>query len=142
MNSENKLTKSMTVVLLVAFASLATTGLVLADHYPPVGSVSMSSLRSFEQYQTAIDHMEEDQAAALTIVDSSRNFVPYLDAFDQTELDRRNVVITTQTSADTRTSGNFLPYLDELDQTGPVTLQTSGDDSSWLFWEQYFKYAR
>ncbi len=148
MNTKKKWTKSISVTLLVVLASLVTTGLVLADHYPPVGGVAVNSLTSFEQYQAAIDHLERDRTAALTTSftssdrPSQNSFVPYLDEFDQTELDREFTAITSLTSVDTRSQDNFLPYLDEFDQTGPVTSRANDTDDSRLRWEQYFKYAR
>ena len=63
MNTNKQRTKSISIALLVVLASIMTTGLVLADHYPPVGDVSVNSLKSFEQYQAAIDHMERDREA-------------------------------------------------------------------------------
>ena len=65
MNNKRKLTKSISVALLVALASLATTGLVLADHAIPVEGVPVSSGIYYDLYQTALDHMEEDRNLAV-----------------------------------------------------------------------------
>jgi hypothetical protein len=65
MNTKKNWTKSIAFSLLVALASLATTGLVLADHYPPVGDVAVSSQTYYLQYQAELDHMERDRNAAV-----------------------------------------------------------------------------
>ena len=137
MNNKKKWTKSISVALLVALASVATTGLVLADHGTPVEGVAVSSLTSFDQYQAAIDHMESDlesaTAALLTKEATRGSFVPYLDEFDQTELDRKNVVITSLTS--------FAPYPDEFDRM-ELHEQVSDSDDSVKRWEQYLRHAK
>jgi hypothetical protein len=79
MNNKRKLTKSVTVVLLVALASFATSGLVLADHYSTVEGAVISSQVFFNQYQAAIDHMEENAIAAQSALAVSR--VSSLDRF-------------------------------------------------------------
>jgi hypothetical protein len=142
MNNKKKWTKSIMIALLVALASLATTGLVLADHYPPVGSVSRDSLTSFGQYQAAIEHMEEDRIATLTaartkVVDlAGVRFVPYLDEFDQTSLDRSNVTIISLDS--------FESYPDEFDRIELhwLAAKAQAEDDSVLRWEQYLMFAK
>jgi hypothetical protein len=64
MNNKRNLNKSVTVILLVALASLATTGLVLADHIGTVEGAPVTSQTFFNQYQAAIEHAEEDADAA------------------------------------------------------------------------------
>jgi hypothetical protein len=142
MNNKRKLTKSVTVALLVALASLATAGLVLADHYGPVEGVPVSSKTYFDQYQAAIDHTEENAAAALARSINLREFsyVPYPDEFDQTFLDNvtphrsissevKNLVelgkwgrlselfASLQAASTENSQSQYVPYPDEFDQT-------------------------
>ena len=182
MNNKKNRTKSISVALLVALAAFATTGLVLADHIVTVEGVPVTSQTYFNQYQAAIEHMEEDQTAAVTALSVSKvnsrdvfgqyaeaieqmereknaaltrvdtrsqsNLVPYLDAFEQTHLDRKLSEVTSLVSVDTRSGESFEQYLDAFDQmereknAALTTSHSSDADDSMLFWEQYFKYAK
>ena len=143
MNNKKKLTKSISVALLVALASFVSSGIVLANHFPPVGSVSEVSVTAFEQYQAAIDHAESAYPSALAssttvVLRSSASFAPYPDEFDRSELDRRGVAITT-----VNRSENYVPYLDEFDRAELHWFAAkSQDDDGLLRWEQYLLFAR
>ena len=120
MNNKKKWTKSISVAMLVALAALATTGLVLADHLTPVEGVAVSSQTYFDQYQAAIEHMEEDQNAAFVTFSTSN--VSSLEAFTQ-----------------------YNEALEQMRQEQAArmfeaTVSKSNDTN--MRWEQYFKYAR
>ena len=145
MNIKKKWTKLSVVALLVAVASFTTAGLVFADHFPPVASGSMSSLTAYQQYQAALDHAESSYQAAFAALparaasSSSASFLPYPDEFDRSELDRRDVIITTVS----RASASYLPYLDEFDRMELhwQAVQAQSDDSL-TRWHQYLMFAK
>lgn len=120
MNTKQKVTKSISVILLVALAAFATTGLVLADHIAPVESVGVSRMTSFEQYQAVMDHMEEDQAAAFARLNASR--------FNRMEVFKQynQAIAEMQREQEARKSA----------------LSQRANDESQLFWDQYFMYAK
>lgn len=146
MNNKKKWTKLMMVVSLAVLASLATAGLVLADHFPPAVSGSMSSRTSFEQYQAALDHAESASQTAFAAssariaAGNSANFLPYPDAFDRSELDRQDVMVTVVT----RESTNLVPYLDEYDRMELhwLAAQAKSGDDSLTCWQQYLRFAK
>ena len=121
MNTNKKWTKSISVVLLVAIASFATAGLVLANHDTPAMGVEVSSRLIFEQYNAVLAHMEEDLNTAL---------------------------FTSLSTADTSSRARFDQYswaIDEMiraSEAASVITPASDADNSMLRWEQYFEYAR
>jgi len=152
MNTKRNWTKSISVAVLVALAAFATTGLVLADHGKPLSGVAESSLTSFNQYQAAIDHMEEDQAAALTRVSTSKVnsadvFEQYNEALAQSERERNISIFRLSVSA-VSSADVFEQYSEaikqaELDKNASLEISKTSDvDDGMLFWEQYFKYAK
>lgn len=152
MNTKRKLTKWTSIIVLVAIASLATAGLVLADHDTPVVGVEVSSKTYFDQYNAAIEHMERDRQAAFAALINARNssavsFDQYNAAIEQAELDR-NTAFTNLANASTSSAVRFDQYnaaikQAELDRNAAfATPPFSQSDDSRLRWEQYLKYAK
>ena len=115
MNNKKKWTKSISVALLVALASLATTGLVLADHYDPAEGVAVTGLTAFNQYQAALDHMEEDRVAAFaSAFDSKVNsrvaFEQYQTALDEARWEQAARVFELSTKDNEKSGDYFVPY--------------------------------
>ena len=154
MNPNKKWKKSISVALLVALATLATTGLVLADHMNPVEGVAVSSLTYFNQYNAVIEHMEEDRVAAETAlrtkVDtrSVERFEQYSRAIKLAEEEHDAAVIAASTRVDLGSYESFKQYSEAIEQAEKernavvAVSQTNANDDSKLRWKQYFTYAR
>lgn len=70
MNTKQKLTKWTSITLLVAIASLATAGLVFAEHEIPIGGGAATySWASFKQYDAALDQADASQTTSWTWVE-------------------------------------------------------------------------
>ena len=139
MNTNKKWTKSISIALLVILASVVTTGLVLADHYPPVGDVSVNSLKSFEQYQAAIDHMEwNHEAASLLNTTNSRRLNALVQGYNaRIQLNRANI---RRLGAFVQSYNTRIQMEEDRNATFEKSLIPNSGDS-WLQVE-YFSFSR
>ncbi len=113
MNTKQKFTKWASITFVVALASLAFAGLVLAEHEIPFAGAS-SSWASFQQYNTALDEHTAELTADIRLNSWART-QEYIDALDRVRATRS-----------LNSWSDFQQYNASLDQA--TLVQTTGLD--------------